>query len=322
MPAPSTGNELYIDIPLSNVVVGRRPEGFIADRLLPITTVGKQSALYYRFLAREWYQHQQGLAERAPGTEAKNVYFSVTSDNYFARNYALKTGWNVEDEVNADEILQWRQSSALYLADRLMMDYEMRVAQIATASSNVGTVSTINSAWSNPVIARVFDDITDHAEQFRQRTGRRANTLIIPQRVWNEVRKNEQVRGRIFGQNNGGVPTLQQFAALVEIPNVLVPFAQVNTATEFATALGSGTLADIWGPHYWMCNINNLAGMMTDTWLNAFRWTSPLFGTPMAVQAYPFDIKKKCYEVEVSYYQTEKVVSPDLAVRYANVVSL
>lgn len=322
MPAPSTGAELHIDVPLSNVVVGRRPEGFIADQLLPITQVSKQSDLYYTFNRREWYQHQAGLSERAPGTEAKNVVMSVSSDTYFARNYALKTGWTVEDEVNADDVLQWRQSSALYLADRLMLDYEVRIATLATNTSNVGTVSTIASAWSDPVVARVFDNITNHKEAFRRLTGRMPNTIIIPQQVWTFVSQNEQVRGRIFGQNNGGVPTTQQFANLIDIPRILVPMSQVNTQNELATFLGSGTLADVWGPHYWLCNLNLLQGRMTDTWMNAFRWTSPLFGTPMAVQAYPFDIKKKVYEVEVGYYQAEKIVSPDLAIRFANVVSL
>jgi len=53
MPAPSTGRDLHIDVPLSNVVVGRRPEGFIADQLLPITSVDKQSNVYYKFQHKE-----------------------------------------------------------------------------------------------------------------------------------------------------------------------------------------------------------------------------------------------------------------------------
>lgn len=322
MPAPTIGQDLYTDIPLSGVVVGRRPEGFIADQLLPITPVGKQSGKYYRMLSREWYQFQAGLSNRAPGTEARDVAMSVSSDTYFAENYALKTGWTIEDEVNADEVLQWRQSSALYLADRLMLDYEVRLATLATNTTAVGTVSTIGSAWSDPTVARVFDNIMNAKEQFRRRTGKMPNTGVFPQQVWNFVMQNEQVRGRIFGQNNGGVPTVQQFGQIIGIPNVIVPMSQVNTAGEFPTALGSGTLADVWGPHYWLCHNNLLSGMMTDTWLNAFRWTSPAFGVPMAVQAYPFDAKKKKYEIEVGYYQGEKVVSPDLAVRFSNVVSL
>jgi hypothetical protein len=63
-----------------------------------------------------------------------------------------------------------------------------------------------------------------------------------------------------------------------------------------------------------------LQSRFTDTWLNAFRWTSPLLGTPFAVQRHPFDAKKKKFDLEVGYYQSEKVVSTDLALRVQSVI--
>lgn len=314
MPAPAQGAELHIDGPLSNLIVGRRPEGFIADLLLPVTPVSKQSDLYYKFNYRENLLYQAGLSERAPGTEARKVVMSVASDTYYAKNYALGADMVVEDVVNADDVLQWRQSNAEMLMDRLMLDYEMRIAQLCNQATAVGTTTHVASAWTDPQVARIFDDIENYKELFRATTGKRPNTMVLPQGVWTYVRRNEQLRGRIFGQNNGGVPTIEQFANLIEIPKVLVPFSQVNTADEYSTALGSGTLADVWGKKVWIAHTQLLKGRQVDTWLNAFRWQSPLFPTPFAVQAYPYDAKKKKFEIEVGYYQAEKVVSPDLAI--------
>lgn len=312
MPAPAQGAELHIDRPLSNIVVSRRPEGFIADQLLPVTPVAKQSDMYWKFRHREFYQYQAGLSERAPGTEAKKVVMSVASDTYYARNYALGAEWVVEDAVNADEVLQWRQSNAEMLTDRLLLDYEMRIAQLANDPANVSTTTQAASTWTDPQNIRVFDQMVDYIEAFRRITGQRPNTMILPQALWVNVKKNEQIRGRLFGQNNGGVPTVQQLASLLEIGRILVPAAQVNTVSEFATFLGSGTLSDVWGGKMILAKVNLLQGRQVDTWLNAFRWTSPLFETPWAVQAYPYDPKKKKFEIEVGYYQAEKVVSPDL----------
>lgn len=313
MPAPSQGSELHVDVPLSNVVVGRRPQGFIADQLLPVTPVSKQSDLYYKFNHREWFLFQQGLDERAPGTEAKKVVMSVSSDSYFARNYALGAELVVEDAVNADEVLQWRTAQAEHLTDRLLMSYEMRVAALAQAATSVATTTTVASGWTDPVNSRAFDDIENEKEAFRLATGRKPNTLIIPQAAWLLIRKNENLRARVFGTNNGGVITREQFANLIEIPNVLVPFAQVNTAGEQETFIGSSTLSDVWGNDLIFADINLLQGRQIDTWINAFRWTSPMLGVPWAVQAYPFDAKKKKFEIEVGYYQVEKIVSRDLA---------
>lgn len=319
MPAPSTGRDLHIDVPLSNVVVGRRPEGFIADQLLPITPVSKQSDIYYKFNHGEGRRYEEGLTARAPATEAKKVHMTVSSDTYFAPNYALATDWPVEDQVNADEVLAWSESNALMLTDRLMMDYEVRVANLAVNTTNVYTVTTINTAWSNTTGSRPLDDMLNEKENFRQATGLMPNLAIIPEQVMTYLRRSDQLRDIIYG-DRGGLVTEEQLASALGVNRVLVPMSQVNTFGEVETENGSWSLGDVWGNHFWFSRVNLLAGRYTDTWMNAFRWTSPLLGVPMAVQRHPFDTKRKAYDIEVGYYQDEKVVSNDLAIRVASVI--
>ena len=325
MPAPSTGRDLHVDQPLSNVLLNRRPEGFIADQLMPLTQVSKQSDMYYRFNHKEWYRHEGRLTDRAPGTEARKVHMTVASDTYFARNYALGTDWPVEDEVNADEVLRWAESSALFLNDRLMTDWEFRVADIAVNTSNVGTVSTVASAWQDRTNSQPYTDILNFLDNFRRRTGVRANTLIIPEQVFTRMTDNNQLRDLLFG-DRGGVPTTDDITRLFSrygIRRTLSPHSLVNTEAERTDPVSSdAAFADIWGPHFWLAHINPIEGRDTDTWMNAFRWTNPLFGVPMAVIRHPFDTKKRNFEIEASYYQDEKVVSPDLCERVTNVVSL
>src|SRR5262245_42449502 len=155
----ATGRDLHIDVPLSNIVVGRRPAGFIADQLLPITVVEKQSNMYYKFRHLEWRRWDAGLTDRAPGTEARKIGISVASDNYFCKNYALGAEWPVEDAVNADMALQWSEAQALQLADKLAMDYEMRIATLAVNTSNVATVTLVNSQWSDPTNSKPLTDL-------------------------------------------------------------------------------------------------------------------------------------------------------------------
>lgn len=319
MPAPSTGRELHIDVPLSNVVVGRRPEGFIADRLLPITPVDKQSNIYYKFAAKEWNRYEAGITRRAPMTEAKKVNFTVSSDGYYAENYALGAEWPVEDEVNADTVLRWAENQALFVTDRLMIDYEMRVADLAVNSANVATIFLASSGW-NSAARTVLTDMFSWRDSFKDITGHMPNTMIIPRAVLTKLSINDQLRDLLYG-DRGGMVTAQQIGALLGIDNVLTPTVQVNTAVEVDPQ--GGTYADIWAGNgnLWMGKINPLAGIFTDTWAQAFRWTSPLFGTPMAVQRYPFDPKRKCYGIEVSYYQDEKIVSSDLMIRVSSLTS-
>lgn len=316
---PSTGRDLHVDVPLSNVVVGRRPEGFIADQLLPITPVSKQSDIFYKYNHGHFRRHEVNLSARAPGTEAKKVHFTISSDTYFAPNYALATDWPVEDEVNADEVLRWAETSAINLTDRLMVDYEVRIADLAVVSANVQTVTSINTAWSNTTGSRPLDDLTNEVENFRQATGLRPNIMIVPEQVMTNLRRNDQLRDILFG-DKGGLVNETQLAGLLGVGKILVPAAQVNTFAETETENGSWSLADAWGPHVWLAKVNLLQGAFTDTWINAFRWTSPQLGTPWAVQRHPFDSRKRRFDIEVSYYQAEKIVSADLAIRVQSVI--
>jgi len=319
MPAPSTGRELHIDVPLSNVVVGRRPEGFIADQLLPIVTVDKQSNLYYKFSAKEWFRFEAGLTLRAPGTEAKKVGFTVSSDNYYAKNYALGAEWPVEDDVNADAVLSWATNQANFLADRLMIDYEMRVATLAVASANVATIFLASSGW-NSAARTVFTDMLTWRDAFKDITGKMPNTMIIPRAVMSKLKVNDQLRDLLYG-DRGGVVAAQQIGGLLDIPNVLTPTSQVNTAVEKDPQ--DGSYSDIWAGNgnLWFGKIDTLGGQFTDTWAQAMRWTNPAFGTPMGVQRYPFDPKKKIYGIEVGYYQDEKIVSSDLMIRISSLTA-
>ena len=317
--APSTGRDLHIDVPLSNVVVGRRPAGFIADQLLPITPVSKQSDVYYKFNHGEGRRYEAGLTARAPATEAKKVHMTVSSDTFFCKNYALATDWPVEDAVNADEVLAWAESNALMLTDRLMMDYEYRVAETAVDTTAVYTVTTINTAWSNTTGSRPLDDMLNLKENFRQWSGEVPNLAIVPEQVMTYLRRNDQLRDILYG-DGGGLVSEGQLAQILGVDRVLVPMSQVNTFGETETINGSWSLADVWGPHFTFAKINLLSGRYTDTWMNAFRWTSPMLGVPMAVQRHPYDTRRKAFDIEVGYYQSEKIISSDLAVRVASVI--
>jgi hypothetical protein len=317
--APSTGRDLHVDVPLSNVVVGRRPAGFIADQLLPVTPVSKQSDMYYKFNHGEGRRYEADLTARAPGTEAKKVHMTVSSDTYFAKNYALATDWPVEDAVNADEVLAWAESNAMMLTDRLMMDYERRVADTAVDTTAVYSVTTINTAWSNTTGSRPLDDMLNLKESYRQWSGEQPNLAVIPEQVMTYLRRNDQLRDILYG-DGGGMVSEQQMANLLGVQRVLVPVSQINTFGETETINGSWSLADVWGNHFWFAKVNLLSGRYTDTWINAFRWTSPMLGVPFAVQRHPYDTRRKAFDIEVGYYQSEKIISSDLAVRVASVI--
>ena len=268
--------------------------------------------MYYKFDHLESRRYEADLTRRAPGTRSRKVHFTVSSDTYFAHNFALGTDWVVEDIVNADEILNWAETNVMFVQDRILFDYERRVADLI--QSNVHTTTSVATAWSNRTGSRPYDDLNDILEGFRLATGVKANKMIIPEAVMSDLRANDQFRDLLFG-DSGGLVSAEQIAALLNIGQVLVPTAQINTFGETETLNGSANMADVWGDRVILAHINLAAGKFTDTFINAFRWTNPSFGVPFAVKRFPFDEKTKTFEMEIEYYQDEKIISGDLGWR-------
>jgi hypothetical protein len=306
------GRDLHVDQPLSNIMVNRRPQGYIADQLVPVIPVKKQSNFYYKSNYLESLMWVDGLDRRAKGAESREVYWSVSSDNYFAQNFALGTKWFAEDEVNADDVLKYQRKAARHVTDRLLVSYEARVAQLANVSTNVYTTTHVATAWSNTTGSRVYDDVLTYRENFRVQTTLVPNTLVIPEEAMTYVRRNEQIRDILFG-DRGGVATDQQLATLFQVDRILVPRCFVNTAGVLETKIGSGTKAAVWPKKMFMAYVGDLTSEEeSDTWITAFRWTDPQFGTPWAIRVFDYKPETRSQKIEAAYYQAEKVVSAEL----------
>lgn len=314
-----TGRNFYIDVPLSNVVVGRVPDGFIADRICPIQPVGKQGGLYWTTGRRDRFRHEANISQRAPLAAPRKVTFNVASDNYYAKNYALGAEWPVEDDVNADSQINLAETHATNVTGFLKYDWEYRIANLANTAANIATTTQVATVWSNKSGAAIFSNLADACESFRQLTGMKANKIVIPEQLFTYVRRNDEIRDLLYG-DRGGLVSEQQLAALLGVAEVLVPFVQVNTAGEQETENGSGNLTDLWGPYVHLFHTKNLAGQMTDTWVQAFRWTDPALGVPWAVRRFPRDDKRGAEYLDVGYYQDEKIVSSDLHIRIESVI--
>jgi hypothetical protein len=126
------------------------------------------------------------------------------------------------------------------------------------------------------------------------------------------VRRNDQIRDMLFG-DRGGVATDHQIANLLKLDRILVPEIFINSAGVGETLAGSGEVHPVWGNKVFLAYVGDLQSQdPQDTWFTAFRWTDPAFGVPFAIRAFPHNDERRSQKVEASYYQTEKVISPDL----------
>ncbi len=297
----ATGRDLHIDQVLSQMAMGYRPEGFIADMIFPTVNVQKQSDIYTVFDRADRGRIEE--TSRAPGTLARRVTEGVGSNSYFAKNYALAAAAVLEDKVNADAgvIAASFNGKTTYLLDKLMLDWERRVARMVNSTSNVGSSATVASGWlgaGNPigVINTALDNV-----YYSQ--GVRPNRLCFGIAAWRAFRRDSNVRNLIFGTNNGGgYPNTQQVASLFDVDTIHIGGAFQNTAEEGQAE----SLSAIWRDNVLAYYAPPAPTIDRPSFGYNFRWAAA--GLPnMQVERHPYDSRTKSEDVEVGYYQDEKI---------------
>lgn len=302
----STGpGDLHLAQLMTQMAMGYKPQGIIADQLFPVVRVGKQTDIYAVFSRQEALTIES--TTRAPGTEARKITRSVSTGNYYARNYALKTELTLEDRVNIDPgyAAQLVGGRGDYLLGKLMLDWDRRVSLLVNSTSNVGSSATVSSAWNgagNPA-----GNVWTAIDNARYRTGYRPNLAVFGPQAWDSLSRDVTIRNIIFGTNNGGgYPSLEQVKNLFQVDRVLLSGGMFSSANEAQPE----NIQTIWGANALLAYVPPAPSIDNPSFGYSFRWAGG--GLPeMNIEIHPFDDKIKSEEVECGYYQDEKITGSE-----------
>ena len=312
------GRAVHIDHHLSNVAINYRPAGFIADRILPIVQVPKQSDTYVIFEQSDLFRREN--TRRSRGGEANKIHSRVSSSGYYCNNFALKADVTLEDRSNADPIFvqQFEEGRVNRVQDALFLDWEIRVASRVTNPANVGSSTAIGSAWSDTVNSDPLGDIWTAIDNVELATGYRPNRVLFSGTAWRHFRRNQAVIDKATNPHvpGGGLyPSARQVEDVLEA-QVLVGNAWYNAAEE-ALPLN---LTQIWRDHVVVYFAPDRPSIETPSFGYYFRWAAP--GLPnMQVERHPYDSRRHCYEVEIGYFQDEVMTAKPLGFLLSNVTS-
>jgi hypothetical protein len=303
-----SGRDLHIDFPLTNLTIGYRPIGLIADKIYPIVTVGNATGIYFIWNKTNFLSAADAV--RAPGAEANRVNMEVSSDGFAIKNYALASDIPYEFIANADAALHLRESTGNFLMDQQALSWEGRLATILTTTTNMCSSTVLTNNWSDPVLGTPIDDIYAGRDAIRKGTGMTPNKMVMGDHAWSRFSRHpdiiEFVRGR--GDNRGGGPVGESdIARAFGLEEVLVGKGIKNTAPEGAT----GVYTDIWSTACILLYVAPSPGLMTPSHGYTFRWTPEGFPGPMAIERYQ-NIRPKTESVETHIFQDEKVTGTDL----------
>jgi hypothetical protein len=315
----ATGRDLHIDTPLTNMVIGFEPQGFIVQDIFPAVPVAKQSDVYYKWTKGDFFRIPDTV--RAPKTKGRSVVFNVSSDTYFAKNYALVHEEAFEDMANADQILKSRQKRVRALKNLLTLDWENRVASLITSGSNLGSYTTLSgtSQWSDYANSDPVNDVETGKEAIRSTTGLDTNLMIIGHAAYRKLIHHPDILDRIKYVQKG-VVTADVLAAVFEVERILIGKAIKNTGEEEL----SDSFSDIWGDNVVLAHVTRAPDPDgKDPSLGyAFRWVAPLFGNrPWVAEIWNDPDGGNFENRRVQYYQDEKIIASELGYLIADTVA-
>jgi hypothetical protein len=192
-PLPS---QVHIDRTLTNLAIAMFQDrsGFIWDKIAPIVPVDKKSDKYWVFDNEYFLRDDMQL--RPPGTESAGTQYTVSTDTYTADVYALH--YDLDNQTNSNSDYDQESKIVRLLTDQMHNHLDRKVISEliggsiwTTDQTGVsGTPSTNqfkqwNDSASTPVL-----DIRKQNDLIKQRTGRRANVLVLGAEVWTQLAQN------------------------------------------------------------------------------------------------------------------------------------
>ncbi len=310
----ATGRDLHIDRPLSNISIGFTPTGFIADQIYPVVPVVKRSDKFYILDKGDWFRVPDTL--RATKEKPKRVEFSVSSEAYYANNYALAEELPWEDLANADLGIQFMQSATEHMTGLLLLDWEKRLASQLTSTSNLGSSTTLSGGdrWSDFPNSDPVGDVTAGMEAIQGSTGKIANFMIMGQQVWNKIKDHPDILDRIK-HTQRGIATPDIVAAVFGVDKLLIGAAIENTGDEGL----ADSLSFIWGKNVIIGHTPPTPGLRVPSLGYAFRW-KPAGFSDMTVRRLR-DEERRLDIISTEYFQDEKITASELGYLIVNAVA-
>lgn len=233
--------DVHQDAVLTGISIRYTNDAMIADQVLPVVPVKKESDIYYTY-TRNWRLPQ---SKRAAGAEANEIDWNVGTGTYTCEEYALKD--LIPDRVrnNADNPLDMDVDGTETLNELVQLGREKRVADIVFAAGTYGSqTSALAGAnrWDDYAGSDPIGDVRTAKATVHAASGKLPNTMIIGYQAYLKLLDHPDVLERIKYTQKGLI-TADLLASLFEVDNLLVGKALYDSSLEGATE----ALGYVWG---------------------------------------------------------------------------
>ncbi len=310
-------SEVHIDAALTNLSVAYRNSAFISDALAPVINVRKQFDRYFIYDAdREAFRANND--RRAPGAEANEVDFSLSTDNYTADDHALTAVVPDEERDNADPAIQPSVDRVEFLREKIDLNKEVELAGLLTDAAVITQNETLSGTgqWSDFINSDPVQAVETRKSTIVGSVQTLPNTLVLPYEVYTQVRVHPAVVDRA-AYANVAVVGPEVLAQIFDVDRVLVPRALRNTAAPGQTP----SMSFVWGKDALLAYVPPRPALKSVSLALTFQWS----GAPSSLSGHSVEVwredRRKADVIRVQRYYDQKVIAAGAAWLWVDAVA-
>ncbi len=225
---PLTG---HLDMALSNFLKGYRQAPLAQDILFPRLPVLRRTDVYWVY-GRENIQLTESTL-RAFGASAQEARFTMSTENYSVKSYALK-GVVADEDRDTYTVGDLNMDTVAMLQDKNLLAREARVMALASNAANYASGNTLSlsgtSQWSDGVNSDPQGDIVKAKRQIRL-TGQNANYGVFSDDVFTILSAHPKLQEKFKYTQVTGPLDKAQVATALGLDQIFVCSAITNDGT-------------------------------------------------------------------------------------------
>lgn len=326
--AQPTQFDVHVDAPLTTLSVAyiQSTAGFVASRVFPIISSPKQSDLFFKYTKNDWFRDE--AQPRADSTESAGSGYTLSTDNYMTKVWAIHKDVGSQVLKNADAPLNLLADATRFVTQRLLLRQEIQFASdflttsvwatdITGVSSSASVDSTHALQWSNYTSSDPIGDIKTGRATILGQTGYRPNKLVLGWQVFEQLKDHPDIIDR-YKYTTANVITPQMLAPLFEVDEVIVAEGIKATNVEGETAAYSF----IHGKNALLCYAPPAASLLTPSAGYQFFWNgvSDGMGKNIGIKQFPMPhLDAQRVEGQIAF--VNKVIGSDLGYFFSGIVA-
>jgi hypothetical protein len=322
-----TVQKVHIDKMLTNISIGYTNEQYISDKIFKAVPVAKQSDKYYVHGMEKFRQHDD---LRAPGTEANEINWTLSDDQFYTEGHALRTAIPDEEKQNADDIFDLETEGTELITEGVLLNREVDAANLVMNAQNyhtdlrltMGTGGTFK--WSDYENSNPVMDIHKAKEKLHKKAGIRPNTLIMSEQVMNVLKMHPALLD-IIKYVQKGIVTEDLMKTAFGVDNILVGSALksdvMNPGQVAANGVHQGfdNLDYIWGNSVVLAYIAPKPGRKTVSLGYEFQWNKDGNGAVQVRKWY--ETGRRATVIEAERWYAHKMISNVAGFMFADAIA-